>query len=271
MENIAGDKMFAHVERALNDRRPITADIFLTNYCNNKCPYCTYRRWELETGAYSMRYEEFVEYAERLLELGVEGFILTGGGEPTLCRDFKKITDWLEAHSIHYGINTNFNEVQYIKPDYLKVSLDGWDEDSYEKSRGVRAYEKVRNNIQAYADWKRRENPETTLGIQKVVKWPNDVYAFYTANCDLDVDYIVFRPIEVLPDEPIDAASMLINATITVEPSKSGTFSPLHDKEPQTFAKYDINQLQEIAEHLLTYCNAQERGCKDACGKNCEP
>lgn len=49
MENIAGDKMFAHVERALNDRRPITADIFLTNYCNNKCPYCTYRRWELET------------------------------------------------------------------------------------------------------------------------------------------------------------------------------------------------------------------------------
>lgn len=53
MENIAGDKMFAHVERALNDRRPITADIFLTNYCNNKCPYCTYRRWELETGAYA--------------------------------------------------------------------------------------------------------------------------------------------------------------------------------------------------------------------------
>lgn len=143
-----------------------------------------------------MRYEEFVRYAKRLLELGVRGFILTGGGEPTLCRDFKKITDWLEAHSIHYGINTNFNEVQYIKPDYLKVSLDGWDEDSYEKSRGVRAYEKVRNNIQAYADWKRRESPETTLGIQRVVKWPNDVYAFYAANCNLDVDYIVFRPIE---------------------------------------------------------------------------
>lgn len=72
----------------------------------------------------------------------------------------------------------------------------------------------------------------------------------------------------LLPDEPIDAASMLINATITVEPSKSGTFSPLYDKEPQTFAKYDINQLQEIAEHLLVYCKAQERGCKDACCEN---
>lgn len=72
----------------------------------------------------------------------------------------------------------------------------------------------------------------------------------------------------ILPDEPIDVASMLINATITVEPSKSGTLSLLHDKEPQTFAKYDTNQLQEIAEHLLTYCNAQERGCKDACCEN---
>ena len=72
----------------------------------------------------------------------------------------------------------------------------------------------------------------------------------------------------MLPDEPIDVASMLINATITVEPSKSGTLSPSHNKEPQTFAKYDTNQLQEIAEHLLTYCNAQERGCVDACCEN---
>lgn len=73
-----------------------------------------------------------------------------------------------------------------------------------------------------------------------------------------------------LPDEPIDVASMLINATITVEPSKSGILSPSHDKEPQTFAKYDINQLREIAEHLLVYCEAQERGCVDACCENCE-
>ena len=72
----------------------------------------------------------------------------------------------------------------------------------------------------------------------------------------------------LLPDEPIDAASMLINATITVEPSKSGTFSPLHNKEPQTFAKYDTNQLREIADHLLMYCKSQERGCKDACCEN---
>lgn len=196
MENIAGDKMFSHIGRALNDQRPITADIFLTNFCNNKCPYCTYGRWELDADAYYMRYEEFTAYAERLMSLGVEGFILTGGGEPTVNPDFMKITGWLEKQSIHYGINTNFNELKYIKPDYLKVSLDGWDEESYEKKRGVRAYEKVRDNIARYASWKKVNSPWTSLGIQIVVQDYYDVLNFYEANRDLPVDYISFRPVE---------------------------------------------------------------------------
>lgn len=65
-----------------------------------------------------------------------------------------------------------------------------------------------------------------------------------------------------LPDEPIDVASMLINAEVSVD---------LGDKEPLTCPKYDPNQLREIAEHLLVYCKAQERGCTDACCENCEP
>lgn len=44
----------------------------------------------------------------------------------------------MESQGIHYGINTNFNRMVRIKPDYLKVSLDGWDEDSYAERRGVR-------------------------------------------------------------------------------------------------------------------------------------
>lgn len=196
MGNIAGDKMFSHIERALNDQRPITADVFLTNYCNNKCPYCTYGRWDLDEKAYSMKYEDFVAYAERLRSLGVEGFILTGGGEPTICEDFGKITVWLEKNSIHYGVNTNFNITQYIKPDYLKVSLDGWDEESYEKRRGVRAYEKVRDNIARYASWKKVNSPWTSLGIQIVVQDAMEVLKFWESNKDLPVDYIVFRPVE---------------------------------------------------------------------------
>ena len=196
MYNISSHKMMAHVDRILGDHRPITADVFLTNYCNNRCPYCTYGRWKHEPGARYMTFEDFKKYALRLQTLGVKGFILTGGGEPTIDPDFEKIAEWLSEWGAHWGINTNFNELKLIKPDYLKVSLDGYDEDSYERSRGVRKYRDVRRNIETYAEWKKENCPGTTLGIQIVAKSALDVFRFYEANQDLDVDYIAIRPVE---------------------------------------------------------------------------
>ena len=196
LNSISANKMFAHLDRATGDRRPITADIFLNNFCNNRCPYCTYRRWELDADAYAMTADEFARYASLLAELGVQGFILTGGGEPTIAPDFGKICEWLQAHEIHYGVNTNFNVIQYIQPDYLKVSLDGWDEDSYERARGVRKYHAVRENIVRYAAWKAKHSPHTSLGIQKVITNTDQIMPFYEANRDLPVDYISLRPVE---------------------------------------------------------------------------
>lgn len=196
MTNIAGDKMFSHIDRVAGDFRPITADIFLTNYCNNRCPYCTYARWELPNGTKAMTYEEFITYANRLRSLGVQGYILTGGGEPTINPDFQRITSWLEEQGLHYGINTNFNNLAYFKPDYLKVSLDGYDEDSYERSRGVRKYAQVIENIKAYAEWRKKNSPKTSLGVQFVADSVEGVLKFYEANQGLDVDYYSFRPLE---------------------------------------------------------------------------
>lgn len=196
MENIASNKLLKYLDRVNGDFRPITADVFLTNYCNNKCLYCTYARWELDAGAVGMSFEDFKKYADKLIDLGVQGIVLTGGGEPTINKDFDLITRYLEDKQIHYGINTNFNRLRYFKPDYLKVSLDAYDEESYFKNRGVRAYEKTKKNIAAYIEWKKEHSPKTTVGIQKVVSDPDEILRFYDANGDLDVDYIVYRPIE---------------------------------------------------------------------------
>lgn len=98
--NISGHKMMANLERVLMDHRPITADVFLTNYCNNRCPYCTYGRWDLINGAKAMGYQEFKIYAMRLIELGVRGIILTDGGEPTVAPEFQEIANWLTGRGI---------------------------------------------------------------------------------------------------------------------------------------------------------------------------
>ena len=127
---ISADKLLFH---AKFDYKPITADVFLTNYCNNHCPYCTYGRWDLEANEKRKytTFEEFVKYATRLSEIDVKSIILTGGGEPAINPDFDKITAWLEENNFDYGINTNFNVLRYFKPNYLKVSLDAYDAESY--------------------------------------------------------------------------------------------------------------------------------------------
>ena len=193
MKAITGNKILAHMDRVLGEHKPITADVFLNNYCNNNCPYCAYKRWELDDDARYMTFDDFVKYANRLRELGVLGIILSGGGEPSIAKDFDSIIRWMDQHGFAWGINTNFNRYFEGNPEYVKVSLDSWDEESYRKHRGVAAYNVVRENIIRFAEQKQEK---TKLGIQLVAKSDDDVYKFYEANADLPVDYMTIRPVE---------------------------------------------------------------------------
>lgn len=171
--------------------KPVTADIFLTSRCNNDCTWCTYKRWDIKN-RHDMTFESFKKYTDRLISLGVKGLILTGGGEPTINKDFGKITRYLEDNNIPYGINTNFNNYVECNPRFLKVSLDGYDRKSYKKIREVDKYDDVVENIKKYASYK----TNTKLGIQTVVTNKEQVKLFYENNKNLDVDYIAFRPVE---------------------------------------------------------------------------
>lgn len=186
---IAGSKICWHLG---NGEKPVTADIFLTDYCNNACPYCAYARYGERNGEY-MPFEKFVEYVERMRHgLGVQGFILTGGGEPTINPDFDRITAFLEDSGIHYGINSNFNVYRDCNPDFLKVSLDGYDKESYKERRRVDGYDKTIENIKRF----RKEHPQTRLGLQMLATDSEEVTKFHDAHAGLDVDYMVFRPVE---------------------------------------------------------------------------
>ena len=265
-EIIGSGKMFGYMDRIVGEHKPITADIFLTNYCNNNCPYCTYKRWDFDNDARSMSFDEFKQYAVRLIGLGVRGIILTGGGEPTIAKDFDKIAEWMTSHDIHYGINTNFNVLRYCKPDYLKVSLDAWDEASYKDNRGVEAYEKVRANVLEYASWKKQNSPNTLLGIQLLAKKMGDVFRFYDANKDLPVDYITIRPMEstfgnyyknltdayadMLPENIVKAINQL--ASIDKRIIKNFKWDMLSQQEESCVASWAQIALNENGE--VMYC-----------------
>lgn len=192
---INNKKALMNLDRYYGDRKPVTADIFLNDFCNNKCPYCTYARYGERNGE-SMRYDDFVKYAGILIDNGVKGIILTGGGEPMISKDFDRICGWLETNHIQYGVNTNFNVLKYIQPKYLKISLDAYDRESYIERRGVDAYDTVIFNIKCYLKWKKTNNVSTTVGLQAVADTLEHAQKFYEANKGLEVDYFNIRPME---------------------------------------------------------------------------
>jgi MoaA/NifB/PqqE/SkfB family radical SAM enzyme len=185
-----GNMLLHHLDRVVNSQKPITAEIFLTDYCNHDCLYC-----ERKGNKGRMEFGDFVNVVRRLKELGVKGFILTGGGEPLIHPEINGIVDWLNWHGIRYGINSNFsNYVEGLKPVFLKVSVDGYDNNDYMKKRGVREgeYERLFENLKRF----RKENKVSEFGVQAVIFEPDEVMKFYRSVFELDVDYIVFRPLE---------------------------------------------------------------------------
>ncbi len=207
-KSIVENKLIYNLDRVIGEKKPITADIFLTNYCNNKCPYCTYCRWgDFKTQNRYISYSDFVIMIQKLLDFGIRGFILTGGGEPTINPDFNLITEFLEHRKISYGINTNFVEYKEISPTYLKVSLDAYSREGYINKRGVNKYSQVIGNIKKYIMWKKKHGINTNIGIQLLVTEPEEIKSFYQEHKSLDVDYIVFRPYESTQGEYYNSVS----------------------------------------------------------------
>ena len=77
---------------------------------------------------------------------------------------------------------------------------------------------------------------------------------------------------DILPESPIDAASMIINATVTNKlPTEKIPLSPLFEQKTWEIPKYNILQLEEIAKHILLYCETKRKGYEDAFSKNHKP
>jgi MoaA/NifB/PqqE/SkfB family radical SAM enzyme len=128
-----------------------------------------------------------------LQEMGVIGFILTGGGEPMINPDIDKILRWINREGIHYGINSN----GLILPDkifseFLKVGVDYITPENYKNKKGVDGLDRVLTNLIRF----REGNSKTVLGVQAVIESAEQVRDFCNYFYEWDVDYISIRPLE---------------------------------------------------------------------------
>jgi MoaA/NifB/PqqE/SkfB family radical SAM enzyme len=182
-------KLIYHPDRLI-DRRPVTADIFLTNFCNQECEYCRYKH-----GTGHMAPVIFERVITVLKAAGIKAINLTGGGEPLLHPEIGQITEILHQAELPYGINTNLTKLppENARPVWIKVSLDAASGKEYERTRGRDQYGLVLNNI-ARA---KKIFKDTTIGAQCMINdGPEQIENFYLAHRDRGLDYLHYAPVE---------------------------------------------------------------------------
>lgn len=212
MKYIKPDKVFYHPERIDSLLRhgqavPVTAEIHLSNRCNNKCFYCGQKN---NHDNQDMDIENINRLNEFLINTGIKGAYFSGGGEPTLNKNIFRVLDSIDER-IDLGMITNGVVMSETLIDWyvnrfkwVRISIDAGDRETYKNIRGTDSFNKVISNLQKLIERKNKVNSKTTIGLQIVVNEFNDNLDFhidFLLNLVPGVDYIQIRPVESLISE----------------------------------------------------------------------
>lgn len=162
---------------------PVHVRIKPTNACNHRCSYCAYRLDELKLGedmriSDSIPREKMNEIVQDLISMGVKAVTFSGGGEPFCYPFLLEVAQRLAQSSIEFASLTNGSllkgEVANIFAQHaawVRISMDGWDDASYARYRGVPEgeFSKVLANIDAF----RSLGGECFLGVVIVTNREN--------------------------------------------------------------------------------------------------
>lgn len=114
----------------------------ITNNCNLRCPTCLYL---LENpNKFNTAYiatDKFQQVLEKYNKRNKADVIFLSGGEPLLHPQFDQLVDICKKH--HFTVKTSTNGIlvkrkidSLLKVNYVNVSLDSYNHDSYKKYRG---------------------------------------------------------------------------------------------------------------------------------------
>lgn len=167
----SGLKALAFTDRleALREKRlaaPVNIRIKPINRCNHDCWYCAYRASNLQLGQDidledSIPRDKMMEIVDDIVAMGVKGVTFTGGGEPLLYKPLPDCVERLAAGGVKIGALTNGSnlkgrmaEVFARHATWIRVSIDGWSNESYAKLRnlGENAFDKIMGNLEAFSE-----------------------------------------------------------------------------------------------------------------------
>lgn len=147
-------------------------NIYLTNACNLRCNHCFMRSGKPLKNELSAN-----EWKRILSEFHKEGgaFVTFSGGEPLMNNDFDDIlihaaVMGLETTVLSNGILWTQNRITKLAPyiSQIQISIDGFDETSNAKVRGAGHFDRIVNNVIAFANNGVRTSVATTFTFQNL-------------------------------------------------------------------------------------------------------
>ena len=143
---------------------PVHVRIKPTNVCGHDCWYCAYRLDGLQLGK-DMIEKDFIprekmkEIIDDIIGMGVKAVTFSGGGEPFCYPYLLETAKQLADSPVKFAALTNGSllkgevaEVFAHNARWLRVSMDGWSDESYTDYRGVPdgEFTKIMTNIREF-------------------------------------------------------------------------------------------------------------------------
>lgn len=148
---------------------PVTAPVHIrlkpTNKCNHRCRYCAYRSSDLQLGK-DMRIADTIpqgkmfEICKDIVAMGVKAVTFSGGGEPLMYPYLLEGARILKEGGVRLACLTNGALLQgdvarFFSQNaaWIRISMDGWDDASYRRYRGIGdgEYSKIMRNLLAFS------------------------------------------------------------------------------------------------------------------------
>lgn len=163
MNEFSALKAAWHVERIQQlregqDIAPVHVQLILSDLCNQNCHFCAYR---MEGGFTSKHFggnpSRFIptakakEILDDCAELGVKAIEFTGGGEPTVHKDWSEVIGHAQSLGLKTALVTNGVRLKpgpvLSRLTWLRVSLDAGTPETYERVRESKAWPQVMRNL----------------------------------------------------------------------------------------------------------------------------
>lgn len=184
---------------------PRQAELALTNACSLKCAWCVDREFRHDhPGLWNI--ELLIERMQELKTLGCESVVVEGGGEPTMHPGFQRIMISLHDMGYHLGLTTNGVHLERVMPvvglfDWIRVSLDAYDEESFRKYKRSDVMEHIMRNM---AHIIAARGSCTVIGVAyllvKGLVGTEALFAITDRLRDLGADYLQFRRVIGYPE-----------------------------------------------------------------------